>query len=146
MENFRALFYAPYYAAHALGIFKQEGVDVELVTSGTPGDAVPLLIDGTIDLTWGGPMRVMTAHDRDDQSPLVCFGEVVSRDPFFLIGNSIKKFTSALAVKKDSVSVVIKLTTLCPLLSHCLFYYHPAINLIKPREIVISVLLRGLVT
>jgi NitT/TauT family transport system substrate-binding protein len=33
-------------------------------------------------------MRVMTAHDRDDQSPLVCFGEVVSRDPFFLIGNS----------------------------------------------------------
>jgi NitT/TauT family transport system substrate-binding protein len=86
MENFRALFYAPYYAAHALGIFKQEGVDVELVTSGTPGDAVPLLIDGTIDLTWGGPMRVMSAHDRDPASPLICFGEVVARDPFFLIG------------------------------------------------------------
>jgi NitT/TauT family transport system substrate-binding protein len=33
-------------------------------------------------------MRVMTAHDRDDQSPLVCFGEVVSKDPFFLIGKS----------------------------------------------------------
>jgi NitT/TauT family transport system substrate-binding protein len=86
MENFRALFYAPYYAAHALGIFKQEGVDVELVTPGAPGDAVPLLIDGTIDLTWGGPMRVMAAHDRDPESPLVCFGEVVARDPFFLIG------------------------------------------------------------
>jgi NitT/TauT family transport system substrate-binding protein len=86
MENFRALFYAPYYAAHALGIFKREGVDVDLVTSGTPGDAVPRLIDGTIDLAWGGPMRVMAAHDRDPESPLVCFGEVVARDPFFLIG------------------------------------------------------------
>jgi NitT/TauT family transport system substrate-binding protein len=86
MENFRALFYAPYYAAHALGIFKREGVDVELVTSSAPGDAVPRLIDGTIDLTWGGPMRVMVAHDRDPGSPLVCFGEVVARDPFFLVG------------------------------------------------------------
>jgi NitT/TauT family transport system substrate-binding protein len=88
MENFRALFYAPYYATHALGFYADEGVDVELVFSDAPGDAIAHLANGTIDLTWGGPMRVMTAHDRDDQSPLVCFGEVVSRDPFFLIGNS----------------------------------------------------------
>jgi NitT/TauT family transport system substrate-binding protein len=88
MENFRAIFYAPYYAIHALGFYADEGVDVELISSGGPGDAIAHLANGTIDLTWGGPMRVMTAHDRDDQSPLVCFGEVVSRDPFFLIGNS----------------------------------------------------------
>ncbi len=87
MENFRAIFYAPYYAMHALGLYANEGVDVELVLSDAPGDAIAHLANGTIDLTWGGPMRVMTAHDRDDQSPLVCFGEVVSRDPFFLIGN-----------------------------------------------------------
>jgi NitT/TauT family transport system substrate-binding protein len=87
MENFRAIFYAPYYAIHALGFYANEGVDVELVSSDAPGDAIAHLANGTIDLTWGGPMRVMTAHDRDDQSPLICFGEVVSRDPFFLIGN-----------------------------------------------------------
>jgi NitT/TauT family transport system substrate-binding protein len=88
MENFRAIFYAPYYAIGALGFYANEGLDVELVSSDAPGDAIAHIINGTIDLTWGGPMRVMTAHDRDDQSPLVCFGEVVSRDPFFLIGNS----------------------------------------------------------
>jgi len=87
MENFRALFYAPYYAIHALGFYESEGVDVELLTSEAPGDAIAHLTHGTIDLTWGGPMRVMIAHDRNQQSPLVCFGEVVSRDPFFLIGN-----------------------------------------------------------
>ena len=86
MENFRAVFYAPYYATHALGFYKREGVEVELLTSDAPGDAVPKLIDGSIDLTWGGPMRVMKAHDLDKNSPLVSFCEVVSHDPFFLIG------------------------------------------------------------
>lgn len=87
MENFRALFYAPYYAAHALGAFKDEGVDVALLSSAAPGDAVRHLVAGTVDLIWGGPMRVMVGHDRDPTSPLVCFGELVARDPFFLIGN-----------------------------------------------------------
>ena len=86
MENFRAIFYAPYYAIHALDFYANEGVDVELVSSEAPGDAIAHLANGTIDLTWGGPMRVMTAHDRDDQSPLVCFGEVVSRAPPFCYG------------------------------------------------------------
>jgi NitT/TauT family transport system substrate-binding protein len=87
MENFRALFYAPYYAALTLGFYEQEGVDVELVDSDTPGNAIARLLDGSIDLTWGGPMRVMLAHDHDRHSPLVSFCEVVARDPFFLIGN-----------------------------------------------------------
>lgn len=87
-ENFRAIFYAPYYATHALGFYAREGVEVELLTSSNPGDAVPKLIDGSIDITWGGPMRVMKAHDQDPRSPLVSFCEVVSRDPFFLLGRS----------------------------------------------------------
>ena len=88
MENFRAVFYAPYYATVALGFYQREGIDVELKTSDAPGDAVPKLLDGTIDLTWGGPMRVMRAHDQDKHSPLVSFCEVVSHDPFFLIGRN----------------------------------------------------------
>jgi NitT/TauT family transport system substrate-binding protein len=86
MESFRAIFYAPFYATHTLGFYTREGLDVELMTSDAPGDAVPKLLDGSIDVTWGGPMRVMKARDQDPASPLVCFGEVVSRDPFFLIG------------------------------------------------------------
>ncbi len=86
MENFRAIFYAPYYATHALGFYEREDLDVELLTSDAPGDAVPKLMDGTIHVTWGGPMRVMRAHDQDRHSPLVNFCEVVSHDPFFLIG------------------------------------------------------------
>jgi NitT/TauT family transport system substrate-binding protein len=88
MENFRAIFYAPYYATVALGFYEREGVAVELLTSANPGDAVPKLLSGEIDITWGGPMRVMQAHDKDPHSPLVNFCEVVSHDPFFLIGKA----------------------------------------------------------
>src|SRR5260221_6794844 len=85
-ENFRAVFYAPFYAAQVLGLYASEGVDLELVSSSVPGDGVSALLNDTIDITWGGPMRVMKAHDLQPSSPLVCFCEVVARDPFFLVG------------------------------------------------------------
>jgi NitT/TauT family transport system substrate-binding protein len=86
-ENFRAVFYAPFYATQALGFYEREGIEVAFVTSSAPGDAVAGLLDGAVDLTWGGPMRVMRAHDQQPGSPLVCFCEVVSRDPFYLVGS-----------------------------------------------------------
>jgi NitT/TauT family transport system substrate-binding protein len=85
-ENFRALFYAPFYATHALGFYASEGVAVDLLNSPAPGAATAGLLDDSIDLAWGGPMRVMKARDLEPASPLVCFCEVVARDPFFLIG------------------------------------------------------------
>jgi NitT/TauT family transport system substrate-binding protein len=85
-ENFRALFYAPFYATQALGFYAREGVEVELINSPAPAAAQSALLDGTVDLSWGGPMRVMKARDTDPTSPLVCFCEVVSHDPFFLVG------------------------------------------------------------
>ncbi len=85
-ENFRAVFYAPFYATQALGLYAREGIEIEFVTSTAPGDAVGGLLDGATDVTWGGPMRVMRARDAQPDSPLVCFGEVVARDPFYLVG------------------------------------------------------------
>ena len=87
-ENFRAIFYAPFYATQALGFYEREGVEIEFLGSSVPGDAVAGLLNGAIDLTWGGPMRVMKARDRQPDSPLRCFCEVVARDPFFLVGRT----------------------------------------------------------
>jgi NitT/TauT family transport system substrate-binding protein len=87
-ENFRALFYAPFYATQALGYYAREGVEIEFFDSSVPGDAVAGILDGAIDITWGGPMRVIKARDLQPESPLVCFCEVVARDPFYLVGRS----------------------------------------------------------
>jgi NitT/TauT family transport system substrate-binding protein len=84
-ENFRAVFYAPFYATAALGLYLKESVSVDLITSSSAGEGVAALLSGKVDVAWGGPMRVMKAHDSDPASPLVCFGEVIARDPFFLV-------------------------------------------------------------
>ena len=87
-ENFRAVFYAPFYATHALGYYSSEGVEVELLNSPAPATAAAGLLDGSIDIAWGGPMRVMKALDEDPRSPMVCFCEVAARDPFCLVGRT----------------------------------------------------------
>jgi NitT/TauT family transport system substrate-binding protein len=85
-ENFRAAFYAPFYATLALGFAEQEGVDVRFIDSAAPGGGTNGLMDGSVDVTWGGPMRVMKARDEPHGPPLVCFCEVVHKDPFYLVG------------------------------------------------------------
>jgi len=87
-ENFRALFYAPFYALKAGDFCSREGLHVEWLDSDTPGGAIEAVKSGAIDLSWGGPMRVL--KDRDSHpaggGSLLSFGEVVSRDPFCLVG------------------------------------------------------------
>jgi len=85
-ETLRGVFYAPFYAALALGAYAREGVEVRLVSAPRPSDSARGLADGTVDVTWGGPMRVMLTYDQDPSCDLVCFCEVVTRDPFFLVG------------------------------------------------------------
>ena len=85
-ENLRGILYTPFYAALALEAYRREGVEVGFVRAPEPARAVEGLFAGTVDVAWGGPMRVMQTYDRRVDSDLVCFGEAVTRDPFFLIG------------------------------------------------------------
>ncbi len=87
-ENFRALFYAPFYAAHAIGAYAAEGVEVELLTSADPAKTAAALRAGEIDAMWGGPLRVLTTHAQDPAAESVCFCDVIARDPFFIIGRA----------------------------------------------------------
>ena len=85
-ENFRAVFYAPFYAAHVIGAYEAEKVEVELRFSASPANGAAELLAGRIDVMWGGPLRVLLTHAADPASDLVCFCDVVARDPFFIIG------------------------------------------------------------
>jgi NitT/TauT family transport system substrate-binding protein len=85
-ENYRFVLYAPFYAAHAIGAYAEEGLDVELLPSPGPGRAEAALAAGQVEALWMGPIRVMKHHDDNPASPLVAFAEVVCRDPFSLVG------------------------------------------------------------
>ena len=85
-ENYRFVLYAPFYAAHAIGSYRDEGLEVELLPSPGSGRAERAMIDGAADVMWMGPIRIMKHHDEDPNSPLVAFAEIVCRDPFSLVG------------------------------------------------------------
>ena len=87
-ENYRFVLYAPFYAAHAIGAYAAEGIEVELLPSPGMGKAEAALIDGAAEALWAGPMRVMKHHDDNPASPLACFAEIVCRDPFSIVGRS----------------------------------------------------------
>ena len=83
IENFRAVFYAPFYACAALGAYRAEGLEVTMRVSAA---AEKTLTTG--DVSWGGPLRVLKALDGNPGAGYVAFCEVVGRDPFFLLGRT----------------------------------------------------------
>ena len=62
-ESLRGLFYAPYYAALTLGAYERERVEVRFVSASSPDAAPNGLFDRTVDVSWGGPMRVNQLYD-----------------------------------------------------------------------------------
>ena len=85
-ESLRGVFYAPFYVALAREAYAAEGVEVRFASAATPGRAAMGVLDGSADVCWGGPMRVMQAYAQAPGCDLVHFAEVVTRDPFLLVG------------------------------------------------------------
>ena len=111
LENLRAVFYAPFYVAVDRGYFADAGVDVRFVESTDPGDTLPRLISGEVDVCWGGPLRVLRAYDQNPDCGLICFGEVVGRDPFFLVGRGFGSAFSLADLVGKRLGVVSEVPT-----------------------------------
>ncbi len=88
IENFRAVFYTPFYAAFALHAYEEEGLDVQLKTSSAATQTLNAVLTGAGQVSWGGPMRLLHAWDDNPGNGLVAFCEVVGRDPFYLLGRA----------------------------------------------------------
>jgi NitT/TauT family transport system substrate-binding protein len=67
IENFRAVFYTPFYALFALHAYEAEGLDVQRVMSTQPAETMQLLLSGKGDVAWGGPIRLMAANVEADR-------------------------------------------------------------------------------
>lgn len=87
IENFRAPFYAPFYAAAALRAYEAEGVEVIIKKSSEAAQTISLLMSGYGEVSWGGLTRLMAGVEKNAARKPVAFCEVVGRDPFFLLGH-----------------------------------------------------------
>ncbi len=108
-ESLRGLFYAPFYVALAQGAYAAAGVEVRFVSASRPGDAARGLFDDTVDVCWGGPMRVMETYKLIPGCDLVSFAEVVTRDPFLLVGRAPRpdfQLTDLLGLRVATVAEV----------------------------------------
>ena len=118
IENFRAAFYAPFYAAFALDAWRTEGVDVRLQMSDAADKTLTALTSGTGQVSWGGPMRLLLARDQNPASDVVSFCEVVGRDPFYLLAREANaKFRMA-----DLTARKLAVVTEVPTPWYCLQY------------------------
>jgi NitT/TauT family transport system substrate-binding protein len=90
IENFRALFYIPFYAPVALGCYAREGVDVTIEPSTAAANTISALLAGEGDVSWGGLSRLMQGFASSLGRRPVAFCQVIARDPFFLIGREPK--------------------------------------------------------
>ena len=110
-ESLRALFYAPFYVALARDAFSAEGVEIRFTSSPRPQDAALRLMDGTVDVCWGGPMRVMETYQKLPGCDIVCFAEVVTRDPFLLMGREARPGFTLADLKSVRLATVSEVPT-----------------------------------
>src|SRR2546430_1826825 len=85
-ENYRFVLYAPFYAAHAIGAYADEGLAVELLPSPGAGRAQAAPAPGDGDAGGGGPVRGMKHHHDNPGSPPGALARVGGRGPFSLVG------------------------------------------------------------
>ena len=117
-ESLRAIFYAPFYVALARKAFDAEGVEIRFASSPRPQDAAVRLMDGTVDVCWGGPMRVNETYQQMPGCDIVCFGEVVGRDPFQLMGRTPRPNFKLADLKDVTLATVSEVPTPWMCLQH----------------------------
>jgi len=84
-EVTHSIFYAPQYAAIALGFFEEEGIEVEL-SNGNGADAVmAAVLSGHIDVGFAGPEASIYVYNEGKQDYTQVFAQITRRDGSFLI-------------------------------------------------------------
>lgn len=84
-EVTHSIFYAPMYAAEALGYFEEEGITIELTNGGGADNVMAAVLSGSADIGFCGPEAALyVLIGGSDDVPTV-FGQLTKRDGSFLV-------------------------------------------------------------
>jgi NitT/TauT family transport system substrate-binding protein len=86
IQRFQSLFYTPQFVTLHLGVFAQEGLQVEVTTASSGTDVGNALLRGEADLGLGGSIRTLELADQGSYNRLISILEVNSRNGFFVLG------------------------------------------------------------
>ena len=91
-EVAHSIFYAPMYAAHSLGYFEEEGLDVEIIlTSGADAVAASVM-SGDAEIGFCGSEQSIYIYNGGEKNYLVNFAGLTKRDGSFIVGRTNNKF------------------------------------------------------
>jgi len=84
-EVTHSIFYAPQYAAIAMGFFEEEGIAIEL-SNGQGADAVmAAVLSGNMDIGFAGPEASIYVYNEGKADHTQVFAQVTRRDGSFLV-------------------------------------------------------------
>ncbi len=84
-EVTHSIFYAPQYAAMALGYFEDEGLEIELVNSGGADKVMTALISEGIDIGLAGPEACVYVYNEGSEDYAQVFAQLTACDGSFLM-------------------------------------------------------------
>ncbi|WP_245533998.1 ABC transporter substrate-binding protein [Effusibacillus pohliae] len=84
-EVIRSLFYAPHYVAIEKGFFKEEGIQVDMVTSQGSDKGTAALLAGTADISLVGPETSIYVFNQNGEKKVKVFYQLTGTDGSFLL-------------------------------------------------------------
>ena len=84
-EVAHSIFYAPMYVAVEEGYFKDEGIDLELVTAFGADKVTTAVLSGEADIAFMGPESTIYVYNQDADDHLVNFAQLTQRAGNFLV-------------------------------------------------------------
>ncbi len=92
-EVARSVFYAPMYAAINEGMFKDEGINIDLATGQGADKTMQQVISKSCDIGFCGPEQVIYINNQNKEDYPIIFAQLTQTDGSFLVGrNDIKNF------------------------------------------------------
>ncbi|MBQ3159933.1 MAG: ABC transporter substrate-binding protein, partial [Clostridia bacterium] len=84
----RSVFYAPQYVALNLGFFEEEGLQVNITTSGGSDKAMTALLSGDADICLAGPETAVYVYNAGQEKHPVVVGQLTKRDGSFIMSRT----------------------------------------------------------
>jgi NitT/TauT family transport system substrate-binding protein len=84
-EVTRSVFYAPQYAAIALGYFEDYGIEIELTNGGGADNVMTAVLSGQSDIGFAGPEAAIYVYNEGKADFPQVFAQLTKRDGSFLV-------------------------------------------------------------
>lgn len=92
-EVAHSIFYAPQYAADALGYFEDEGLDVEIILAAGADKVSAAVLSGDVNIGFSGSEVTVYVYNQGEKDYLVTFAGLTKKDGSFLVSREkIKDF------------------------------------------------------